>query len=176
MRVTRAVPVPVSVPVPPITAVATGARVALAPFTLSVPLTLKLLFSVSGFVVFEFVRLKNVIAVPLVILCEPAPLKLNVLVVPASALQGATGNYAVLVLDSDGTTRRVPVDVGLVTNATAEIKSGIAEGTNVVTGTTADLVGTATNNNRGFGGVGFPGGGGGTFRQINGGPRNVSGN
>jgi RND family efflux transporter MFP subunit len=100
---------------------------------------------------------------------------MNVLVVPASALQGATGNYAVLVLESDGTTRRVPVDVGLVTNATAEIKSGIAEGTNVVTGTTADLVGTATNNNRGFGGVGFPGGGG-TFRQINGGPRNVSGN
>jgi HlyD family secretion protein len=89
----------------------------------------------------------------------------GVLVVPASALQGTTGNYAVLVLQANGTTSRVPVEVGLVTNAMAEIKSGIDEGTTVVTGTTADLVGTTANNNRGFGGgVGIPGGG--TFRQV----------
>jgi HlyD family secretion protein len=89
----------------------------------------------------------------------------NVLVVPASALQGTTGNYTVLVLEANGTTRRVPVDVGLVTNAMAEIKSGIAEGTTVVTGTTADLVGSTTNNRGGFsGGVAIPGGG--NFRQI----------
>jgi RND family efflux transporter MFP subunit len=91
----------------------------------------------------------------------------GVLTVPASALQGTTGNYAVLVLATDGTTSRVPVEVGLVTNAMAEIKSGITEGTNVVTGTTADLVGT-TNNNRGFGGGVIPGGGP-TFRQVDGG-------
>jgi macrolide-specific efflux system membrane fusion protein len=97
----------------------------------------------------------------------------NVLVVPASALQGATGNYSVLVLEANGTTRRVPVEVGLVTNAMAEIKSGLSEGMNVVTGTTADLVGTNTNNGR-FGGGAFPGGG--TFRQVDGGPRDIKGN
>jgi membrane fusion protein, macrolide-specific efflux system len=93
----------------------------------------------------------------------------NVLVVPASALQGSTGNYSVLVLAADGTTTSVPVEVGLVTNSMAEIKSGIAEGTNVVTGTTADLVGTTNNGRGGFGGgVAIPGGGP-TFRQIDGG-------
>ena len=93
----------------------------------------------------------------------------NVLVVPASALQGSTGNYSVLVLAADGTTTSVPVEVGLVTNSMAEIKSGIAEGVNVVTGTTAELVGTATNARGGFGGgVAIPGGGP-TFRQIDGG-------
>ena len=99
----------------------------------------------------------------------------NVLTIPASALQGAAGDYSVLVLGAGGSTSRVAVDVGLVTNSMAEIKSGIAEGTNVVTGTAAELVGT-TNTNRGFGGaVGFPGGG--TFRQGGGnGPRTVTGN
>ena len=97
----------------------------------------------------------------------------NVLVVPASALQGTTGNYTVLVLEANGTTRRIPVEVGLVTNATAEIKSGLSEGMNVVTGTTADLLGTNTNNGRFGGGVALPGGG--QFRQINGGPQNVKG-
>ena len=93
----------------------------------------------------------------------------NVLVVPASALQGSTGNYSVLVLAADGTTTSVPVDVGLVTNSMAEIKSGIAEGANVVTGTTAELVGTTSNGRGGFGGgVAIPGGGP-TFRQIDGG-------
>lgn len=93
----------------------------------------------------------------------------NVLVVPASALQGSSGNYSVLVLAADGTTTSVPVDVGLVTNSMAEIKSGIAEGANVVTGTTAELVGTTNNGRGGFGGgVAIPGGGP-TFRQIDGG-------
>jgi macrolide-specific efflux system membrane fusion protein len=93
----------------------------------------------------------------------------NVLVVPASALQGSTGNYSVLVLAADGTTTSVPVDVGLVTNSMAEIKSGIAEGANVVTGTTAELVGTTSNGRGSFGGgVAIPGGGP-TFRQIDGG-------
>ena len=78
VRVTRAVPVPVSVPVPPlITAAATGARIALAPLMFKVPLTAKLLLSVSGCVVLESVRLKKVMALPLVMLCAVVPLKLN---------------------------------------------------------------------------------------------------
>ena len=51
---------------------------AFAPLTLRVPSTAKLLLAVSGWVTFESVRLKNVMAVPLVILCAPVPLKLNV--------------------------------------------------------------------------------------------------
>ena len=93
----------------------------------------------------------------------------NVLTIPASALQGASGNYSVLVLAADGSTSRVAVDVGLVTNSMAEIKSGIAEGTNVVTGTAADLVGTSANGRNGFGGGGVIPGGGPTFRQVDGG-------
>jgi macrolide-specific efflux system membrane fusion protein len=82
----------------------------------------------------------------------------NVLTVPASALQGTRGDYSVLVLAADGSTSRVSVQVGLVTNARAEIKSGLTEGTNVVTGTTADLVGSSNNGGFGRGGFGVPGG------------------
>jgi hypothetical protein len=45
---------------------------------------LKLLLAVSGFVTFESVRLKKVIAVPFVMLCAPVPLKLKV---PVPALK-----------------------------------------------------------------------------------------
>src|SRR5215217_848977 len=76
MRVTRAVPVPVSVPVPLITAAATGDKMAFAPLTLRVPLTARLLLSVSGFVTFESVKLKKVMLVPLLILCAPVPLNI----------------------------------------------------------------------------------------------------
>ena len=79
----------------------------------------------------------------------------NVVTVPASALQGTNGDYAVMTLGADGTPQRVPVQVGLVTNASAEIKSGLDAGVPVVIGTTADLVGTT---NGGFGGFGVPGG------------------
>ena len=79
----------------------------------------------------------------------------NVVTVPASALQGTNGDYAVMTLGTDGTPQRVPVQVGLVTNASAEIKSGLDAGVPVVIGTTADLVGTT---NGGFGGFGVPGG------------------
>ena len=88
-RVTRAVPLPVRVPVPPIREVATGASVALAPFTLRVPLTLKLLLSVNGCVVFESVRLKKVMLVPFVILCAADPLKLKVPVPAFRVVAGA---------------------------------------------------------------------------------------
>ena len=90
----------------------------------------------------------------------------GVLTVPSAALQGTDGDYAVMTLGADGTPQRTPVDVGLVTSTTAEIKSGLAEGTAVVTGTAADLVGTVNDNGGGrfgAGGVAIPGGG----------PRNV---
>ena len=90
----------------------------------------------------------------------------GVVTVPASALQGTKGDYAVMTLGADGTPQRVAVDVGLVTNASAEIRSGLEAGTPVVIGTTADLIGTA-NNGGGFGGgpVGVPGG---VVRRIDG--------
>jgi membrane fusion protein, macrolide-specific efflux system len=84
----------------------------------------------------------------------------NVLTVPSAALNGGEGQYAVMVLNADGTTRMVPVDVGLVTNTMAEIKSGLSEGSAVVTGTTADLVGNSFTGAGGFrGGVAIPGNG-----------------
>ena len=82
----------------------------------------------------------------------------GVLTVPAAALQGRAGSYAVLVLDpATGTPAPTPVDVGLVTDRSVEIRSGIDEGTTVVTGTAADLVDAGG----GFpDGRAFPGGGG----------------
>jgi macrolide-specific efflux system membrane fusion protein len=84
----------------------------------------------------------------------------GVLTVPSTALQGGSGDYAVMVLNADGTTRMVQVEVGLVTNAMAEIKSGLDEGTAVVTGTAADLLGNSFTGAGGFrGGVAIPGNG-----------------
>ena len=80
----------------------------------------------------------------------------NVLTVPATALRGTAGNYSVLILGADGTPTAQPVEVGLVTNTLAEIKSGLAEGQEVVTGVNTPQTGTATNGNGGFGG-GFGG-------------------
>ncbi len=95
----------------------------------------------------------------------------GVLTVPSSALQGADGDYAVMTLGADGTPQRQPVDVGLLTSTTAEITSGLAEGTAVVTGTASDLIGTANQGGGGgrfgTGGMAIPGNGPG------GGPRNV---
>jgi membrane fusion protein, macrolide-specific efflux system len=90
----------------------------------------------------------------------------GVVTVPSSALQGTTGDYAVMTLGADGNPQRVAVDVGLVTNATAEIRSGLEAGTPVVIGTTADLIGTDDTGGRGFpGGVAVPGG---VVRRIDG--------
>ncbi len=94
----------------------------------------------------------------------------DVVTVPSSALQGTDGDYAVMTLGADGNPQRVAVDVGLVTNAAAEIKSGLEAGTPVVIGTTADLLGTNPGTGGGFGGgpgVGIPGGG--AVRRFNGG-------
>ena len=93
----------------------------------------------------------------------------GVLTVPSSALQGADGDYAVMTLGADGTPQRQPVQVGLLTSTTAEITSGLTEGTAVVTGTASDLIGTVDQGNGRFGngGIAIPGNGPG------GGPRNV---
>ena len=92
----------------------------------------------------------------------------NVLTVPASALRGTAGNYSVLILGADGTPTAQAVEVGLVTNTTAEIKSGLTEGQEVVTGVANAQTGNPSVTNGGFGGGGIaiPGGGfGGGNRQ-----------
>jgi macrolide-specific efflux system membrane fusion protein len=86
----------------------------------------------------------------------------GVIAIPAIALTGANGNYAVRVLDSAGQVQTVPVVVGLTTSTLAEITSGLTEGQTVITGTTAARTGTTTTTTTGgFGGFGggFPGGG-----------------
>lgn len=79
----------------------------------------------------------------------------GVVAVPASAIGGTPGAYTVQVYDGPGQAHAVPVEVGLMTATQAEVKSGLAAGTTVVTGvaTAKDLVTT------------FPAGpGGGTTR------------
>lgn len=67
-----------------------------------------------------------------------------VVAVPASAIGGEPGAYTVQVYDGPGAAHVVPVEVGLMTSTLAEVKSGIAAGTVVVTGvaTAKDLVTT----------------------------------
>ncbi len=99
----------------------------------------------------------------------------GVLTVPAAALRGTTGDYSVLILDAAGQPQPQAVDVGLVTNTSAEIKSGLAEGQEVVTGTASARNGTTSTGS--FGGVAIPGvgPGGGFVRNGNGGTRNGNG-
>ncbi len=96
----------------------------------------------------------------------------NVLTVPAASLRGTAGDYTVLVMGADGSPTAQPVQVGLVTNTTAEIKSGLNEGEAVVTGVANTQTGTTNTATGGFGGggLGIPGGGfnGGTVRRGNG--------
>jgi macrolide-specific efflux system membrane fusion protein len=88
----------------------------------------------------------------------------NVLTVPAAALVGSSGNYAVRVLGADGQPQVKPVDVGLVTSSLAEIKSGLDQGEAVITGTASDRTQTTVTNGFGPGGGTFIGGGGGRFQ------------
>jgi macrolide-specific efflux system membrane fusion protein len=86
----------------------------------------------------------------------------NVLTIPAAALRGTAGDYRVQVMGADGTPTVKPVTVGLVTSTTAEIKSGLAEGDTVITGTAADRIASSNSTTNGFGGGGrgtFGGGG-----------------
>ena len=57
-------------------------------------------------------------------------------------------------MDADGTPAAQPVQVGLVTNTTAEIKSGLTEGQAVVTGVANAQTGTTDTTTGGFGGGG----------------------
>jgi len=83
----------------------------------------------------------------------------NVLAVPAIALAtAADGSYAVRVLDASGQPQSVPVDVGLITSSMAEIKSGISEGTAVVTGSASDRTSSGTTVTTGIPGLGGGGG------------------
>jgi RND family efflux transporter MFP subunit len=92
----------------------------------------------------------------------------NVLTVPSAALRGTAGNYSVLIMNATGEPTAQAVQVGLVTNTTAEIKSGLTEGQRVVTGVNTAQTGTPTTGN-GFGGGlggGFQVGGGGNRRGV----------
>lgn len=84
----------------------------------------------------------------------------DVLTVPSEALRGTAGSYRVQVLGSDGTPATRDVTVGLVTNTTAEIRSGLTEGETVITGTASDQLatGTGSGNRFGAGGVVVEGG------------------
>jgi multidrug efflux pump subunit AcrA (membrane-fusion protein) len=85
----------------------------------------------------------------------------NVLTIPAASLRGTAGAYTVLILGADGTPTAQPVQVGLVTNTTAQITSGLSAGQRVVTGINTPQTGTAATTSGGFGGgLGLPVGGG----------------
>jgi macrolide-specific efflux system membrane fusion protein len=84
----------------------------------------------------------------------------DVLTIPAAALTGTDGAYAVRVLGADGTAEVRQITVGLITSALVEVRSGLSSGDAVITGTTADRAATTTNQGGGFVG---PIGGGGTF-------------
>jgi macrolide-specific efflux system membrane fusion protein len=85
----------------------------------------------------------------------------NVLRVPATAIVGSDGQYAVRVLDANGQVTARQVSVGLITSSMAEIKDGLSQGETVVTGVATAQSGTTG----GFGGFGVPGGlGGGGIR------------
>jgi RND family efflux transporter MFP subunit len=91
----------------------------------------------------------------------------DVLTIPSSALRGTSGSYRVQVLGADGTLTAKDVTVGLVTGSTAEIRSGLAEGEVVITGTSTAQSGTTSQGGGlGGGGIAVPGvGPGGGFRQ-----------
>ena len=86
----------------------------------------------------------------------------DVITVPTAALDGRDGAYSVRTLDAEGNPVSTPVETGLVTDATAEITSGLDEGTAVIIGTASELLGTDGATNGGFGpggGVAIPGNG-----------------
>jgi len=84
----------------------------------------------------------------------------NVLTVPAAALGGhdAEGKYLVKVLNADGSTTERRVEIGLNDKVTAEVKSGLAEGDQVVTGemTAAQRSASSSSLRLGRGGGGPP--------------------
>jgi macrolide-specific efflux system membrane fusion protein len=115
----------------------------------------------------------------------------NVLVVPAAAVGGTGGQPTVQVLEN-GSTRLVPVVVGLSTSSGVQILAGLQAGQTVVTGVVGAEAANSSQTNQGqggglFGGGAAPGGvffgggggrgGGGAGREGGGGAgRGTSGN
>lgn len=64
----------------------------------------------------------------------------NVLLVPIEAVFEEDGKPSVEVMQPDGTTKVVRVELGLMNDRYAEIKSGLEEGQMVVTGSSADVL------------------------------------
>ena len=85
----------------------------------------------------------------------------DAIAVPVAALHGFSGSYSVGVVGTDGTTQERPVQVGLVTEALAQITSGVSAGERVVIGTNTARSSTTSGTTPvgGLGGGGFPTGG-----------------
>ncbi len=64
----------------------------------------------------------------------------DVLLVPLESIFEEDGIQKVEVLKSDGTTKAVAVKLGLMNDREAEVKSGLEEGEQVITGSSADLL------------------------------------
>lgn len=64
----------------------------------------------------------------------------NVLLVPLEAVFQEDGQNKVEILEADGTPKVITVELGLMNDKVAEVKSGLSEGQKVITGSTADLL------------------------------------
>ncbi|BDG59587.1 efflux RND transporter periplasmic adaptor subunit [Caldinitratiruptor microaerophilus] len=64
----------------------------------------------------------------------------GVLLVPLEAVFEEDGQTKVEVLQPDGTTKVVPVELGLMNDRVAEVRRGLEEGQKVVTGSSADVL------------------------------------
>jgi HlyD family secretion protein len=64
----------------------------------------------------------------------------NVLLVPLEAIFEEDGSAKVEILNEDGTTKVVTVELGLMNDRVAEVKSGVSEGELVITGSSADIL------------------------------------
>jgi multidrug efflux pump subunit AcrA (membrane-fusion protein) len=88
----------------------------------------------------------------------------NVLSVPSTAIQGTSPDNTVQVM-VNGTPQSMPVSIGLSTNSSTEVISGLQVGQTVVTGVVNPTASTTTtggtgglSGRTGLGGNGFPGG------------------
>jgi RND family efflux transporter MFP subunit len=87
----------------------------------------------------------------------------NVVTVPNAAVKTSNGTKYVLVVDPSGQSTRKTVTVGVSDDSYTQIASGIAEGTNVSTGSSTAASSGSTTTKRSTGGLfgGPPGGGSG---------------
>ena len=97
----------------------------------------------------------------------------GVVAVPVTALDGRNGSYTVQVVTDDGSTETRAVTVGLVTETTAEIQSGLAVGEEVVIGTIADRTASEDDSSESAFDIGALSGGGGGGERPAGPPPNA---